>query len=330
MATMSTATTNTVDSLATRRSIPGTDLTTYPIGLGCNPFGWSHASVRANEVLDSFFNHGGTMIDTSDSYSKWAPGTSGGESEKVIGTWMFSRGTRDDIVLCTKAGAHPDFPGQSRDNVNAALDASLVRLNTDHIDLYYANYDDAEVPIEEQARTYDELVQSGKILSYGLANYAPNRIQHWFDVVKAEGLRAPAVIQPRYSLVHRRVFESQTHQIAAQHGTAVIPNYTLASGFLTGKFRSRYDLVQRNRGGRAEEYFCDDGLHVVEKLAEVADGYGVPMSAVALNWLLAKGATAPVALARSVEEVPALFEATQIHLSAEDVAQLDKASAPFA
>ncbi|WP_092612731.1 aldo/keto reductase [Raineyella antarctica] len=311
-------------------SIPTLETEIFPLNLGGNTFGWTSDRVGSEAVLDGFVAAGGNFVDTADAYSAWAPGNKGGESETIIGDWMAARGNRDGLVIATKVGALEGRKGLAPDNVRAAVDDSLRRLRTDRIDLYYAHYDDQDRPIEEIAATFDGLVRDGRIRAIGMSNFTPERMRAWLEAAAAEGLTAPVAIQPEYNLVARHRYETDYAPIAASAGVAVFPYYALASGFLSGKYRTPADLEQSVRGGRAEGHLNAQGLGVVDALVAVADEHGAAPATVALAWLLAKGATAPLASARTTEQLPDLMAAATLALTDAQVAALDKASAPFA
>jgi aryl-alcohol dehydrogenase-like predicted oxidoreductase len=309
-------------------TLPGSDLEIFPLNLGGNPFGWTADEATSFAVLDAFAEAGGNLVDTADAYAAWVDGNSGGESESVIGGWMAARRNRDQVLVATKVGALASRKGLAHDNVVAALDDSLRRLGTDHVDLYYAHYDDEDVPVADQAATFDSLVRAGKVRAVGLSNYSPQRMRDWFETAQREGLSVPAAVQPRYSLVSRAVYEADYAPIVAEHGAAVFSYPALASGFLTGKYRSEADFAGRPRGGAARRYFEAGGLRVVDALVEVADRHGVQPATVALAWVLAKGVT-PIASASRPEQLEALMAAPSLSLTAEDVAALDEASQGF-
>lgn len=313
------------------RRIANTELEIYPLGLGGNTFGTRTDARASEEVLDAFVDAGGNFIDTADSYSYWAPGGRGGESETVLGEWMRRRGNRHDVVIATKVGDHPEFKGLAPKNVARAAEASLRRLQTDHIDLYYAHYDDEGIPIEEIAGAFDRLVSEGKIRYIGISNLSPDRIEAWIRAAHEDGLAVPVALQPEYNLVSRRYYEELIVPLAEAHGLAVFPYFGLASGFLTGKYRTEADLEGAARGRAVAKYLNDDGLRVLDALDDVAAGHGAAPATVALAWLLAKPTvTAPLASATSVAQLTQLLDATELELTAEEVAALDEASQAFA
>ena len=310
--------------------LPRTDLEVLPLNLGGNTFGWTSDRETSFAVLDAFVAAGGSFIDTADAYAAWAEGSEGGDSETVLGEWFEARGNREEIVLATKVGAKPSRTGLSAANVEAALDESLERLRTDRIDLYYAHYDDEAVSIEEQVRIADGLVRSGRVRHLGLSNYSPERMLEWFEVATREGLTVPVAIQPHYNLLARAGYEKDYAPIAREFDAAVMPYFSLASGLLTGKYRTKEDLEGRARKGMVEDNLTEDALAVVDVLTEVAATHDAEPASVAIAWLLAKGTTAPIASASTPEQLPALLAGTALELSAQDVAALDEASAPFA
>lgn len=310
--------------------LPRTDLEVLPLNLGGNTFGWTSDRETSFAVLDAFVAAGGSFIDTADAYAAWAEGSEGGDSETVLGEWFEARGNREEIVLATKVGAKPSRTGLSAANVEAALDESLERLRTDRIDLYYAHYDDEAVSIEEQVRIADGLVRSGRVRHLGLSNYSPERMREWFEVATREGLTVPVAIQPHYNLLARAAYEKDYAPIAREFDAAVMPYFSLASGLLTGKYRTKEDLEGRARKGMVEDNLTEDALAVVDVLTEVAVTHDAEPASVAIAWLLAKGTTAPIASASTPEQLPALLAGTALELSAQDVAALDEASAPFA
>ena len=310
--------------------LPRTDLEVLPLNLGGNTFGWTSDRETSFAVLDAFVAAGGSFIDTADAYAAWAEGSEGGDSETVLGEWFEARGNREEIVLATKVGAKPSRTGLSAANVEAALDESLERLRTDRIDLYYAHYDDEAVSIEEQVRIADGLVRSGRVRHLGLSNYSPERMREWFEVATREGLTVPVAIQPHYNLLARAAYEKDYAPIAREFDAAVMPYFYLASGLLTGKYSTKEDLEGRARKGMVQDQLTEDALAVVDVLTEVAATHDAEPASVAIAWLLAKGTTAPIASASTPEQLPALLAGTALELSAQDVAALDEASAPFA
>ncbi|MCK2199346.1 aldo/keto reductase [Corynebacterium callunae] len=301
-----------------------------PLVLGGNTFGWTSDRDASFAVLDAFVEAGGTHIDTADLYASWIGDGTGGQSERILGEWFIARGNREQIMLATKMGGLAPYDNQQHDSVIAALDASLERLQTDYVDLFYSHYDDENVAIADQAATYDSLVKSGKVRNFALSNYTPERIREWLEYATANNLTLPAAIQPQYNLVHRFDFEQSYLPLAKEYGIATFTYFALASGFLTGKYRSAADLEGQNRAGFVEGYATDAGFAVVDKLVGIADSRGVEPATVALAWQLAKGVSAPIASASKPEQLPALVAAATLKLSAEEVEALDAASDSFA
>ncbi len=310
-------------------TLPGSTLDIFPINLGANPFGWTTNEAESFAVLDAFAEAGGNFIDSADAYSMWVNGNSGGESETIIGQWMAARGNRDDVVIATKVGMLDSRKGLSHDTVVAALDDSLQRLGTDHVDLYYAHYDDEDVAIADQVATFHSLVTAGKARSIGLSNFSPVRMREWFETAQREGMTMPSAIQPRYSLVSRADYERDYAPIAEEFGVAVFTYPALASGFLTGKYRTDADFEGKPRGNAARRYYEAGGLRVVDALVEIAEAHGTEPTTVALAWLLAKGVTAPIASASRPDQLDATMAAPSLRLSEDDVAALDAASDSF-
>lgn len=309
-------------------TLPGTDLEVGRLNLGGNPFGWTADEAASHAVLDAFVAAGGRFVDTADMYSEWGEGHVGGESERAIGSWLAGR-NRDDVVLATKVAKLSTRPGLAHDNVVAALEESLERLGTDHVDLYYAHQDDAEVAIADQVATFHSLVEAGKVRAIGLSNFTAARLREWCETARSSGMTMPAAIQPRYNLVARREFETELAPVAAEFGLATFTYQALASGFLTGKYRSEADFAGHVRGGAARGYAEAGGLPVVDVLVEIADAHGVRPGTVAIAWVLAHGVTAPIASASRPEQVADLMAAVDLQLDADEVARLDEVSAGF-
>jgi len=309
-------------------TIGSSDLSIFPLALGGNTFGWTSNESTSEAVLDAFTAQGGNFIDTADGYSAWVDGNSGGESETIIGSWMAKRGNRHDVVIGTKVSQHPEFRGLSAANVAAASTASLARLGTDYIDLYYAHFDDASTPLEETVAAFNDLVVAGTVRYIGLSNYSPARIAEWFAIAESNGFATPVALQPQYNLVHRQAFERDIAPLAEKHALGVVPYFALAAGFLTGKYRSRDDLAGAARGQMAGGYFSDEGLAVVSALDEIAAANNTEVATVALAWLQAKPTVvAPIASARVVEQLDSLMAAAFLTLTDAELARLDEVSA---
>ncbi|MFG1922452.1 aldo/keto reductase [Cryptosporangium sp. NPDC048952] len=301
----------------------------YPLALGGNTFGWTSDEATSFDVLDAYAAAGGNFVDTSDSYSAFAPGNSGGESETIIGSWLASRNNRGNVVIGTKVSQHPDFRGLAASNIAAAAEASLRRLRTDYIDLYYAHFDDESTPLEETAGAFDALVRAGKVRAIAVSNYRAERIREWFAIARREGFAMPVAVQPHYNLVHRVDYERQVAPVVADENLAVVPYFGLGAGFLTGKYRTQADLeAGAIRGHMAKSYFNDAGLAVVDALDKIASARGVEMATVALAWLRGRpNVVAPIASARTLEQLPSLLASATFDLDGSERADLDAVSA---
>ncbi|MDN4475868.1 aldo/keto reductase [Demequina sp. SYSU T00192] len=310
----------------TATALGSLDLSRASLALGGNVFGWTAGRDASYAILDAFVGGGGVMIDTADVYSAWAEGNRGGESETVIGEWAASRGRRDDVIVATKASQHPEYPGLSADTVAAAARASLARLQTDRIDLYYAHFDDAATPLEETAAAFSRLVDEGLVREIGISNYSADRIDEWFSIADREGLHRPVALQPHYNLMERG-FEGELRAAAERHGLGVLPYWALAKGFLTGKYRDGA-TVDSQRAAQAGEYLDDRGRRVLAALDAAAEANDVPVAAVALAWLRDQPTVvAPIASARTLEQLEPLLAGMTLELTAEELATLTKASA---
>jgi aryl-alcohol dehydrogenase-like predicted oxidoreductase len=310
-----------------QRELGKTGLQVAPLAFGGNVFGWTVDQDRSFALLDAFVEGGGNLIDTADVYSKWKPGNQGGESETIIGNWLAARGGRDRVVIATKAGMElgPERGGLSRRWILQAVEDSLKRLRTDHIDLYQSHRDDAATPLEETLEAHATLVRQGKVRAIGASNYTAPRLQEALAVSAAKDLPRYATLQPQYNLYDRDGFEGALQDLCVQEGIGVIPYYSLASGFLTGKYRSEADLGQSPRGaGIGGKYLNPRGLRVLAALDKVAEKHGVKQGQVALAWLAAQPAiAAPIASATTLPQLAELLAAAALKLDAEDMAALD-------
>jgi aryl-alcohol dehydrogenase-like predicted oxidoreductase len=307
-----------------RTTLGTSDLSVFPLNLGGNVFGWTADRQTSFDILDAFVAGGGNFIDTADGYSAWVPGNTGGDSERLIGEWQELRGNRDELVIATKVSQHPDFQGLAADNILKAADASLERLRTDHIDLYYAHFDDESVPLEETVTALSSLVDAGKVRHLGISNYSAARIAEWFEIVEAKGLHRPIALQPHYNLVERE-FEGELRTIAEREQLAVLPYFSLAKGFLTGKYREG-SSVDSVRAEGAQAYLADHAA-LLPVLDEVAAAHGVSVATVSLAWLRSQPTVvAPIASARTVEQLPDLLASATLELSADELAALTAAS----
>lgn len=247
---------------------------TLPLVLGGNPFGWTSDREESFEVLDAFLAAGGSIVDTADVYSAWAHDGVGGQSEQILGEWMSARNNRADVVVATKMGSLEPYNNLKHDSIMGAVDASLERLQTDYIDLYYAHHDDETTPIPEQVESFDALVKAGKVREVALSNYTPERMREYFEYAQENGLALPVAIQNQYNLLHRKEFEQQYQPLATEFGAATFPYFALASGMLTGKYRKLADLEGKTRQPMASGYATDDGFAVVDELVRVAQSLG--------------------------------------------------------
>ncbi|MCB5910966.1 aldo/keto reductase [Streptomyces pinistramenti] len=303
-------------------------LSVSPLSLGGNVFGWTADEAESFAVLDAYVAGGGNFIDTADVYSAWVTGNKGGESETVIGNWLAARGNRADVVIATKVGAHPDLKGLSATTIKKAVDASLTRLRTDYIDLYYTHYDDESVEVAEFLTALDDLVRAGKVREIAASNISAQRLEESLACSEREGLARYVALQPHYNLVSRDTYEGELADVAARHGLAAVPYYALASGFLTGKYRPGTN-VDSARSSKAAEYLATDrGPRVLQALDTVAAAHDAEIATVALAWLAARPTVAaPLASARTVTQLPALLAAQDLPLTGAELTLLDEASA---
>jgi aryl-alcohol dehydrogenase-like predicted oxidoreductase len=312
-----------------KRRLGRSDIVVAPLALGGNVFGWTVDEPTAFSILDAFTAAGFDLIDTADVYPRWAPGNEGGESETIIGTWMKERGNRKKVVIATKVGSEmgPGMRGLSRDYILRAVEASLRRLQTDHIDLYQSHRDDPGAPIEETLAAYGQLIKEGKVRAIGASNFTADRLARSLAISKERGLPRYESLQPLYNLYDRAEFERTLAPLCREQGIGVISYYGLAGGFLTGKYRSVKDLSKSVRGQGVRKYLTERGFRILAALDQVAEHYQVAPASVALAWIMARpGITAPIASATSVEQVKALVEAADIALDQQSIELLDKAS----
>lgn len=312
-----------------KRKIGNTDIAIAPLVLGGNVFGWSADEAASFAVLDAFAGEGLQCIDTADTYSGWVPGNSGGESETIIGRWLKTSGKRDQVVIATKVGKWSKRPGLSPANIAAAADESLKRLGIDQIDLYFAHADDASVPLADTLGAFARLIEAGKVRAIGASNYSGARLAEALAVSAKHGLPRYEVVQPEYNLVARRPYEKDIEPVVRREKVGVVCYYALASGFLSGKYRSEADLGKSAaRGGAVKQYLNAHGLRVLTALDTIAAAHRATPAQVALAWLIARPSiTAPIASATSVEQVSDIAAATRLSLSADEIAELDAASA---
>ncbi|WP_405615931.1 aldo/keto reductase [Streptomyces sp. NBC_00076] len=310
------------------RKLGTSDLEVFPLSLGGNVFGWTADEAASFAVLDAYTAAGGNFVDTADSYSAWIEGNSGGESETIIGKWVKARGNRSDVVIATKVSQHPEYQGLSADNIKAAADASLRRLGTDYIDLYYTHFDKPDVPVEEIIGALDELVRAGKVRYIAASNISPERLEASLSHSERVGLARYVAVQPHYNLVSRDTYEGELQDVAARFGLAAVPYFSLASGFLTGKYRPGTTVDSARAEGAAKHLETERGRQVLTALDEIAQSHDTQIATVALAWLAAQPTVAaPIASARTVEQLPALVGAGDLVLTDAEVTRLTEASA---
>jgi aryl-alcohol dehydrogenase-like predicted oxidoreductase len=311
------------------RKIGTTALDAFEVCLGGNVFGWTADERQSFAVLDAYAGAGGNFVDTADVYSVWAPGNQGGESEAIIGRWMAARGNRDEILVATKVGMAGDRKGLTEKTILGAVEASLQRLQTDYVDLYYAHVDDPGTPLGETLGAFDSLVREGKIRYAAASNYSAARLAEALAVSDREGLTRYVALETGYNLMDRAGYEGELEGLCARERLSCLPYFALAKGFLAGKYRPGGDDVRSARAEGARQYLDDRGVAVLGVLDELAAGHGVSVAAVALAWLLAKPTVAtPIASARTPEQLADLLPAATLELDATEVAALDAASDP--
>ena len=310
----------------TLRRIGTSDMMVAPLALGGNVFDWTADEATSFAILDAFVDAGGTMIDTADVYSAWVPGHKGGESEALIGRWLKrDPAKRDRIVIATKVGF---MAGLAPDTIAPACEASLERMGIERIDLYYQHKDDEGVPLADSLGAFDALVKAGKVRATGLSNFTAARVAEALAACRDNGLAAPVALQPWYNLVEREKFEGELQAICVEEGISVFPYYSLANGFLTGKYRSKEDLGKSPRGLRTVEYLEGRGPLVLAALDAVAAETGASLATVALAWTKAQPAiTAPIASATSLEQLHELVASLTLDLNDSQIERLDAASA---
>ena len=301
-----------------------------PLVFGGNVFGWTADEATSFKLLDRFVERGFNAIDTADVYSAWGPGLSGGESETVIGNWLAKRGRRDDVVLMTKVAKWAPRKGLSAANIEAAVEDSLRRLRTDHLDVYFAHEDDAGVPLEETLGAFSKLVDAGKVRTVGASNYDAARLREALAASAGHGFARYEVLQPGYNLYDRAGYESELAAVAAEHGLGVVSYFSLASGFLTGKYRSADDLEGSARAGFLGGYFDARGLALLDALRKVADDVSATPAQVALAWLMTRPQVTPIASATSLAQLEDIMGAADLVLPASALQALDAASRPAA
>lgn len=312
------------------RQLGRSELKTAPIIFGGNVFGWTLDERQSFEMLDAWLDAGFNTIDTADVYSRWAEGHQGGESETVLGRYFSARGNRDRVTLTSKVGMEmPGGKGLSRDWIMQAVEGSLKRLQTDHLDLYFSHRDDLDTPLEETLEAYQRLIEQGKVRYIAASNYSGERLDEAMHIAADNGLPRYEALQPFYNLYDRHDFENDLAGICQKHDLGVTPYFSLASGFLTGKYRSRNDAKGKAREQFVEQYFNERGMRVLDALDQVAECLEATPAAISLAWLIAQPTvTAPIASATSQRQFDQLVQATQLKLDDDALKTLDEASRP--
>ena len=311
----------------TRRPLGSGDLSVHPLCFGTNIFGWTADEAQAFAVLDAYVAAGGNFLDTADSYSAWADGNSGGESETMIGNWMAARGNRDDIVVATKVGKLAGLTGTAPATIRKAAEDSLARLRTDRIDLYYAHMDDEDTPLAETLGAFGELVGEGKVRHVAASNFSAPRLAEALALARRGDLPAYIALQPHYNLVHRDEYEGALADVCAREGVACVPYWALATGFLTGKYRAGGEGDGSPRAGSARRYLDARGLAVLAVLDDLAARHETTVAAVALAWLIAQPTVASaIASARTPAQLAELLPMAELALSDADLQRLSAAS----
>lgn len=311
-----------------KRRIKHTDIEIAPINFGGNVFGWTLDEQQSFAILDRFVDGGFNFIDTADTYAWWVNGV-GGQSETIIGKWLKARNNRDKIVIATKVGSQTKEHGCdiSRQHILKSVDESLQRLETDYIDLYYTHFDDEKTPVEETIEAYNEIVKAGKVRHIAASNVSPKRLDESFAVSDEKGFTKYVALQPHYNLLEREKFESEYAPIAEKYDLSVFPYWSLAAGFLTGKYRTEDDFAKHARGEGIKKYFNAKGLSVLGALDKIAEKHNTQQATIALAWLLANPLiTAPIVSATSERQLQTIFDAPTIKLDKDDLDLLDSAS----
>jgi aryl-alcohol dehydrogenase-like predicted oxidoreductase len=313
----------------TKRKLGNSGLQVSPLAFGGNIFGWTVDEATSFKLLDAFVEAGFNLVDTADVYSKWAPGNKGGESETIIGKWLKRGGKREQVIIATKVGSEmgPDKKGLSRRYILRAVEDSLARLQTDYIDLYQAHIDDAHTPLEETLEAFTELLRQGKVRAIGASNYSAERLSEALNVSEEHGFARYESLQPLYNLYDRAEYEAELEPLCREKGLGVIPYFSLASGFLTGKYRSEEDVSKSPRGQMVKKYLNERGFRILAALDQVAKQYNATPAKISLAWLIARPTiTAPIASATNLEQLKDLIEATELKLDEASIALLNRAS----
>lgn len=312
-----------------KRKLGNSGLMVAPLAFGGNVFGWTTDEPTAFSLLDAFVAAGFNLIDTADVYSRWVPGNQGGESETVIGKWLARSGKRDQVVIATKAGAEmgPGKKGLSKAYILSEVEDSLKRLQTDYIDLYQSHIDDLETPLEETLETYAQLIRQGKVRAIGASNYKAERLQAAQEASRKHGYPRYECLQPHYNLYERADYEAALEPVCLESNIGVIPYFSLASGFLTGKYRSEADLSKSSRGPRVKKYLNERGFRILGALDEAAKQYDATPAQIALAWLMARPSiTAPIASATNLKQLDELIGATRLELGRDAIEMLNSSN----
>jgi aryl-alcohol dehydrogenase-like predicted oxidoreductase len=313
-----------------KRQLGSSDLRVYPITFGGNVFGWTIDQKTSFEILDAFTGAGFNFIDTADVYSRWAPGNKGGESETIIGNWLKKNGNRDKVVIATKVGSDmgDGKKGLKKKYILQAVEDSLKRLKTDYIDLYQTHFDDEGTPVEETLEAYQQLIAEGKVRYIGASNMSPERLRESLDAAAEKGLPRYETFQPHYNLLEREKFENGLEPLCLGNGLGVIPYFSLASGFLTGKYRTKADLGKSVRGGDMDKHFNERGLKILAVLDEVSKQLNTTPATVALAWLIHRPSiTAPIVSATSLKQLDSIIKAPDLEITAHEIELLTQESA---
>lgn len=312
-----------------KRKLGDSGLEVSPLAFGGNVFGWTADETMSFRLLDAFVAEGFNLIDTADVYARWVQGLEGGESETIIGKWLKRSGKRQSVIIATKVGKEmgPDQKGLSRSYIFQAVEESLRRLQTDYIDLYQSHEDDTQTPLEETLDAFDRLIQDGKVRAIGASNFSAKRLAEALQVSEQYGYPRYQSLQPLFNLYDRADYEKDLEPLCLEKGLAVISYFSLASGFLTGKYRSEADLADRARADIVKKYLNERGYRILEALGRVAQQHNVTPAQAALAWLIAQPTiTAPIASATNLEQLNQLIQATTLELDPSSMALLNQAS----
>ena len=313
-----------------KRKIGRSGLEVSPVCFGGNVFGWTLDEATSFEILDAFVAAGGNFIDTADVYSTWVPGNQGGESETILGKWLKQRRNRDQVVIATKVGNDMGAKGKglSRAHIIQGVEDSLQRLQTDYIDLYQSHTDDESTPLEETLETYSELLRQGKVRAIGASNYSADRLRQALEISQQQGFPRYESLQPLYNLYDRSDYEQNLEPLCQEQEIGVISYFSLASGFLSGKYRSEKDLSDSSRAGFVKKYLNERGFRLLEAIDAVAKNYNTTPTQISLAWLIARqSVTAPIVSATKIEQLNEIIKATNLKLEPASIQELDRAMA---